>query len=94
MLWFVVLAVSCSLILVGALIWSGNSWALLPDSDPGTSFDSSILFKALADAIDCEDLDPDGDGQVSLILRPNKKCFRVKNGFTNQTDIKYAACLL
>ena len=52
--------------MMGRLIWIDNSWAVLPDGDPGTSFESSILFEALADKIDCEDLDPDGDGQIPL----------------------------
>ena len=57
------------------MIWIGNSWAVLPDGDPGTSLDSSILFEILSDKIDCEDLDPDGDGQIPLaggkLLRGN-----------------------
>lgn len=57
---------SCSLVLMGGLIWIDNSWALFPDNDPATSFESSILFKITTGELDCDDLDPDGDGQIPL----------------------------
>jgi hypothetical protein len=65
LLWLAVLGLSCSLISMGGLIWVDNSWALIPDGDPATSFDRSI-FDIMAGQADCSDLDPDGDGQIPL----------------------------
>lgn len=75
MLWLAVMVMSCSLISMGGLIWVDNSWAIFPDDDPSTSFDSSLLFGIMTGEVDCDDLDPDGDGQIPLaggtLLRGN-----------------------
>lgn len=66
LLWGMVLVISCSLIFMGGLIWIDNSWAIIPDGDPATSFESSVPLAVMTGEIDCDDLDPDGDGQIPL----------------------------
>ena len=69
-------AILCfSLVMMGGLIWINNTWAIMPDDDPATSFDISAFFGYSIGQIDLSDLDPDGDGQIPLaggkLLRGN-----------------------
>ena len=66
LLWAMALVLSCSLILTGGLIWINNTWAMVQDNDPDTSFDVSIIFDGMDGKTDLSDLDPDGDGQIPL----------------------------
>lgn len=66
LLWGVVLFISCSLVFMGGLIWIDNSWAIIPDDDPATSFDSSLLRDILDGGDDLDERDADGDGQIPV----------------------------
>lgn len=66
LLWLVVMGQSCSLILMGGLIWVNNTWAVLPDDDPATPFSVTVLYAAMTGAVDCSALGHDGDGQIPI----------------------------
>lgn len=66
LLWVVGLVISCSLISIGGLIWINNSWAVIPDEDPSTFFEISVIWDELDGNDDISALDPDGDGRIPV----------------------------
>lgn len=53
-----------SLVMMGALVWIDNSWALITDNDPATMTRLDLLQGGGLDSLTCQALDQDGDGVI------------------------------
>lgn len=55
-----------SLVKMGVIFWVGNTWALIPDNDPTTPTQVSMLFDGRLHNSHQAELDKDGDGVIPI----------------------------